>query len=196
MSRLTNRKKLRGGHTQLRRVARWRAQYLEPDWFALEHFGVTYAKLWVDPWCRFPRREPPAWVRRELLAGLLDIHAAWARAAAGREDVAYLALWLGWPHFVDSQVVMASPERAQMYRTMFTPAEPRPLPPQLALQDPRLNTLHWQTGLDEVFLSCEEVAARRSWLRRPHRVLTPEVGEPLYALQRGHVWVGRQGGEA
>ncbi|PTA67178.1 hypothetical protein [Deinococcus arcticus] len=196
MRRLTNRKKLRGGHTQLRRLARWRQRFLEPDWTELEAFGVDYVKLWLDPWSRYPRRNPPAWLRREMLTGLLDIHTAWARAAAGRADVGYLALWVSWPHFIDSQVVMASPERAQMYRTMFTPAKPRPLPPQLLAQEPRLSDLHWATGLDEFFLTGEEVAAGLSVLRRPYRVADPGPLHSLYAFQRGHVWVGQKGEDA
>ncbi|MVN85663.1 hypothetical protein GO986_02675 [Deinococcus sp. HMF7620] len=192
MTPLSNKRKVRGGQTQLRRVDQWRQQNLTPDWSHLAHNGVDYVKLWIDPWSRLPAREPPAWLRRRMLSGLLDIHDAWTRASAGRPDVAYLALWLCWPHFASSQVVMASPERAEMYRTMFTPAPARPLPAQLSGQEPRLLGLNWRTGLDEDVLEGEEVARRLSLLRRPYRVETPSSGEPLYFFPRGHVWVGQQ----
>ncbi|GGN46940.1 hypothetical protein [Deinococcus daejeonensis] len=187
---LSNRHKVRGRRTQARRVARWRAANLTPDWGHLNASGVDYLKLWLDPWNRLPRREPPAWLRRQMLVGLLDILNAWHAQTCDREDLPYLAVWLCWPHFMDSQVVLAREDRAPMYDTMFEPIPTRPLPNALAPLAGRLNRLHWTTGLDETPLNPEDFARWPSLARRPHRTVSTPDG-PLHLMRRGLVWIGR-----
>ena len=93
----SNRKKVRGWKRQAARVRAWRDAHLQPDFAHLQTYGREYAKLHLDPWDRLVRRTPPAWLRREMIHALLDVHAAWDKVIWGRPDVAYLAIWLYWP---------------------------------------------------------------------------------------------------
>lgn len=190
---LGNRKKIRGWKTQLKRVERWRQHHLTPNWSHLETYGVDYVKVQhLDPWGRLSRREPPVWLRRLILSALLDIHEAWARATQGRADLPYLAIWLGWPAFTDSQVVLAKDWRAAGYEHMFNLAEQKALPHDLGPQmHTRLHRLTWQTGLNEFALEEADVLEKPSVLKRPHHVHQQRGGEKLYFIQRGLVWIGR-----
>lgn len=89
-----NKKKIRGWKIQARRVERWREAHLTPDWRYFEDSGRDYAKLYIDPWYRLSSRIPPARLRWDMLGALLDVQAAWAKAAQERKDIGYLAIWL------------------------------------------------------------------------------------------------------
>ncbi len=187
---LSNRHKVRGRRAQARRVARWRAANLTPDWAHLNVSGVDYVKLWIDPWNRLPGREPPAWLRRQMLTGLLDILDRWQAQTRDREDLPFLAVWLCWPHFMDSQVVLAREDRAPTYQTMFAPVPTQPLPNAFAPLAERLSRLTWTTGADEEPLDAGDMARWPSLARRPHRTV-PTPDGPLHLMRRGTVWIGR-----
>ena len=184
----TNRHKVRGWKTQIRRVERWRQAHLTPDWAHFERSDFDYCKIQLDPWNRLVRRQPPMWLARRMLHGLLDIHEAWA---AQVPDAPYLRIWLNWPHVMDSQVVVAGETRANWYQDMFTPVDaPKRFPAQVG--EPllgRLSAYDWQECLDEYPLEPQD--APPEWLsRRPHRTDTLQDGSALHWVTRGRVWVG------
>ncbi|MDB5046691.1 MAG: hypothetical protein JWQ08_2741 [Deinococcus sp.] len=195
--KLSNRKKARGGKRQAARVEAWRQAHQTPDLAHLEQYGFDYAKLTLDPWFRLDRRTPPARLRRQMLAALLDVRVAWAEAF-DNQPPEYLAVWVGWPHFMDSQVVLATGEQAKYYRSLHPVLEESaPLPAALGLT-PDLSTsqtaLHWRESLDESpFLQDELPDDGGVWLAsRPHRVTTLRSGGAVYWLQRGRVWIGEE----
>lgn len=145
-SAFTNRKKVRGGKRQLGRVRKWHDAHLEPDLAYLRRFGQEYVKLTIDPWDRLVQRQPSVWLRRAMTLALLSVYESWQRKAAQHPEIEYLRVWLSWPNFTDSQVVMATGQRAQHYRSVFLPvAQPRGLPSDLgpALLE-RLSEFEWQ----------------------------------------------------
>ncbi|ULH15167.1 hypothetical protein MF271_14585 [Deinococcus sp. KNUC1210] len=188
----TNRHKVRGWKTQIRRVERWRQAHLTPDWVHLEHTDFDSCKFQIDPWNRLIRRQPPMWLARRMLHGLLDIHEAWAAAVP---DAPYLRLWLNWPHVIDSQVVMAQGSRVDWYREMFRPvaelgwARAKGFPPQFGpalLQ--RLNAWDWQECLHEYPVDPADIGAGRL-SRYAYSTLTT-TGASLTLVEVGRVWVG------
>ena len=110
----TNQKKVRGWKTQIKRVERWRTRHLKPDHEFFRQNGVAYCKLWIDPWHRLTRRQPPIWLGRQMIYGLLDLYEAWVSTAV--PEVEYLKVWLMWPELTESQVVMAGTTKAEMYQ--------------------------------------------------------------------------------
>ncbi|GGR24516.1 hypothetical protein [Deinococcus ruber] len=191
----TNRHKVRGWKTQIRRVERWRQAHLTPDAAHLEHADFDYCKLQIDPWNRLIRRQPPMWLARNMIHGLLDIHEAWAAATP---DAGYSCVWLCWPKLMDSQVVMAQGSRVEWYAGMFRPvaelgwAEPKGFPPQFgpALLA-RLNAWEWQECLHEYPVDPADISAGQ--LRKyPSTTLTTEGGASLTLLEVGRVWVGKR----
>ncbi|WP_152544780.1 hypothetical protein [Deinococcus phoenicis] len=192
---MTNRKKVRGWKTQIRRVERWRERHLTPDWTHFGRFDFDYVKIQIDPWNRLVRRQPPLWLGRQMIHGLLNIYDAWAEAAP---DAPYLRIWLAWPFLMDSQVVMAGESQAGRYGGMFRSvselgwASTRGFPPQFgALLLERLRAYQWQECLNEYEVDAEDVSPR--WLaKRPHSTLIPEGGRPVTWVEQGRIWVGQR----
>ena len=206
---LSNKKKVRGGKRQAVRVEAWRQAHQTPDLAHLESYGFDYAKLTLDPWFRLSRRTPPARLRRQMIAALLDVRAAWAKALAQPSDKQssesqpsdhqppeYLAVWVGWPHFMESQVVVASGDQARYYRSLHPVLETSaPLPTALGLTPAlraRLAALRWRESLDEVPLLSEDLPENpEAWLStRPHRLTPLQAGGAVIWLERGRVWIG------
>lgn len=199
MGPFSNKKKVRGGKRAAARVEAWRQAHQTPDLAHLESYGFDYAKLTLDPWFRLDRRTPPARLRRQMLAALLDVRAAWAEALAQLYDhkpPEYLAVWVGWPHFTDSQVVLATGDQAKYYRSLHPVLEASaPLPNALGLTPALpadLSALHWGESLDEYPLLAEDLPDDGgAWLNsRPHRVTPLREGGAVYWLERGRVWIG------
>jgi hypothetical protein len=190
---LSNRKKVRGWKTQLRRVERWRSRHLTPDWSHFDRFGYDYCKIQIDPWNRLIEREPPIWLGRQMVHGLLDIHEAWAKAIP---DAPYLKVWLNWPSLTESQVVLAGPSRLDWYASMFRPVADlegktvKGFPPQFgpALLG-RLHGWDWQECLDEYDVDPADLPA--GWLAsRPHSSVPLSDGSTRTLVEQGRVWVG------
>lgn len=202
--KLSNKKKVRGGKRRAARVEAWRQAHQTPDFAHLGVYGFDYAKLTLDPWFRLSRRTPPAHLRRQMIAALLDVRAAWAKALAQPSDKQpsdhqppeYLAVWVGWPHFMESQVVLASGDQARYYRSLHPVLETSaPLPTALGLTPAlraRLAALRWRESLDEVPLLSEDLPENpEGWLStRPHRITPLQAGGAVIWLERGRVWIG------
>ncbi|WP_064013976.1 hypothetical protein [Deinococcus puniceus] len=193
--KLSNKKKVRGGKRQAARVEAWRQAHRMPDLNHLEAYGCDYAKLTLDPWYRLDRRTPPARLRRQMLAAMLDVRAAWAEAFA-HQPPEYLAVWVGWPNFMESQVVLATGEQAKYYRALHPVLEEsKPLPNALGLTPAlhaNLSALNWRESLDEYPLLAEDLPDDGgAWLSsRPHRITPLRAGGAVYWLERGRVWIG------
>lgn len=190
----SNKKKVRGWKTQIRWVERWRAAHLVPDWSHFERYDYDYCKIQIHPWNGLIEREPPIWLGRQMIHGLLDIHDAWAAASA--PDVKYLKVWLKWPLLRTSQVVMAGKSRLAWYGGVFRPvadlgwAETQGFPPQLGpdLLE-RLQGWDWQECLDEV--EVDRAYLPTSWLsKRPYSSLLSQDGSSRTLVEQGRVWVG------
>ncbi|MFB9993000.1 hypothetical protein ACFFLM_13585 [Deinococcus oregonensis] len=195
---LSNKKKVRGSKRQAARVEAWRQAHQLPDLIHLEHSGFDYAKLTLDPWFRLARRTPPASLRRHMLAALLDVWAAWAEALVQPPE--YLAVWVGWPHFMDSQVVLANGDQAKYYRSLHPVLEQSaPLPDALGLTPAlcsSLAALHWYESLDEYPLLPEDLPDEGGvWLdKQRHRRVPLQKGGEVIWVERGRVWIGEVNG--
>ena len=200
----SNKKKVRGWKTQIRRVERWRAANLKPDWLLLNfrRYDYHYCKIQIHPWNRLVKREPPIWLGRQMIHGLLDIYGAWAEAVP---DAPYLKVWLNWPYLRASQVVMAGESRLEWYEGMFRPvaelgwAETKGFPPQFGPEVlERLQAWDWQECLDEYDIDPEVLNdLPAGWLeRRPHSSLALSDGSSRTLVEQGRVWVGTRRGAA
>lgn len=190
-----NRKKVRGWKRQVKRVRRWRDDRLRPDWPHLDAYGRDYVKLTLDPWYRLVRRQPPVWLRREMTHALLDVHDAWRAAVAERPDVTYLRVWLKWPNFIESQVVMATQDHEGWYALGTSrPVPAASLPTELgAPLRARLAEFVWEEAVDEYPLDVGYATPEFArWLaRRPHRWEQLSDGTWLCWVRRGRLWIGR-----
>ena len=193
---LSNKKKIRGWKQQLRNLEQWRQAQRVPNLPALETYGETYVKIWLDPWHRLVRRDPPPWFRRKIATALLALYRDWQQALLQRGKPFRLLLYLHEPNFINSQLVAGKPHLATYHPP--DPAQP-PFPaerffaPGTAPQD-----ITWQPLIEEdLFLEkldelTPETIARIK--KRAYHISTISSGDTCYHIRTGSAWVGEQTG--
>jgi len=193
-----DRKKIRGWPGKLRRLDRLRDKHLELDLDALLTEELAYVKLWIDPFYRLDKRNPPMWYRKRCVSALVAIHDAWARRLATLDQPSYLALWLYHPNFLGSQVVAAVGSHIAWYERLFPsggPVRPTPLP-DFDAPDVDLASWSWSAHPelfpDDIAPHERHRAWARSLMRRAVASRTDEHGVLHVLVRHGSVWVGRR----
>ncbi|MEM6328532.1 MAG: hypothetical protein AAF791_15560 [Bacteroidota bacterium] len=198
-----NRGKVRGWTRRARHVEEWRQRHLALDEHALARDGRDYVKLWIDPWFRLVRREPPAWLRRRMVTALVDVHRAWHERLLAREretgEPFDCMLWLLRPFVIDSQVVCATGDMRPFYRDTFPSArEGVPASPPETTYGPSVSDIVWTSVSVPGYTSEEDLAEDPEWARLferryRSRVLRTDrvagITQIQYAVGSG--WIGR-----
>lgn len=195
----TNRKKVRGWKRRVRQLERFAQTHSRLDPVMLEERERQYVKLWIDPWDRFVKRNPPVWYRRLALAAMAEIYQKWEEQLRGTGEPFYLALWLYHPRFHETQVVAAIGGMLGFYEKTFTPRALQPLPQEfLANQSFNADLFDWQTCSDDDYIFEEPEYMTESEIARlvataAETTVLEEDGESrrLFSIRRGVVWVGR-----
>jgi hypothetical protein len=194
---IVNRKKVRGWRRQIEKVDRWRQQNIE-----LNIVDRSYVKIWIDPWYRLQRRNPPLWLARYMLAGLIEIYDAWHSQLTARGEDFYLKIWLFDRHFISSQVVAAIDSSRDYYQHTFLPVSPVPatkLQPSSLYRSSSLFNLdrfNWQYCQDEMVYAERADELTRSEIDRLHttamRIWQSSDGDTLYSTVIDRLWVGER----
>jgi hypothetical protein len=194
---LSNRKKVRGWKRRIRQLERFRLVHRELDVDTLRHGrGRHYVKIWLDPWRRLVPRNPPHWYRRRILAAFIDILGAWRERLEAAGEPYYLELWLFHPDFHDTQVVAATGEAIEYYRTLFDPAVGASEQPPAAYRDAAydLDDLRWRAGqvIDVEMASWYEGDFQGLARRVPmaDRIQQTADGDTLLIFHQGLIWLG------
>ncbi|MFL6209817.1 MAG: hypothetical protein ACJ74W_13255 [Pyrinomonadaceae bacterium] len=188
-----NKNKVRGWKRQIRKLTKWKQQNLNLE---LNRYDYDYVKIWLDPWYRLEKRNPPIWFRRLIVAALLGIYESWHKQLRARGDKFYLKVWLFDPHFMDSQVVAAVGERIHYYEELFVRSiESRKFPYQKYLHGSyNLHDYDWALHVDEdvSFERVNELAAEDVELLKSMaaRIAKLPDGDTMYAVKRGDLWLG------
>jgi len=131
-----------------------------------------------------------------MTLALLDVYESWRRKVETLLEVDYLHVWLSWPDFIHSQVVMAVGRHAQHYQDVFLPvAELRGLPSELGPKLlARLSAFEWQECLSEYPVYKDDFTADElHWLsKRRYRPGRLHDGTEVYWIEQGRVWVGQK----
>ncbi len=191
-----NRKKVRGWKRRLRQLERFRLIYSVLDIQRLRAREVEYVKLWLDPWHRLVKRNPPFWYRRRVVAAFIDILQSWKAQLDGLNEPYYLRFWLFDPRFYSTQVVAAVGSRILFYERSFNDAPGMESSPPKPYHDAGydLHALQWHTVLDEeYFLASVDAESEedRVYLRNAasREEIAPD-GDTLYIMKRGLIWIG------
>lgn len=124
----SNRHKVRGYRRRLRALDRFADAHAGLDLDALRLRHYDYVKLWLDPWSRLAKRNPPMGYRRPALRAFFRIAEAWDRQLRTLGEPYYLAVWLHDPRFHATQVVAGLRERIGWYETVFPERAAAPPP--------------------------------------------------------------------
>ncbi|MDX6613634.1 MAG: hypothetical protein QOD75_2820 [Blastocatellia bacterium] len=188
-----NKKKVRGWKRQIRKLERWKNQNLNLE---LNRYGYSYVKIWLDPWYRLEKRNPPIWFQRLILAGLLEIYESWRKQLIIKGEKFYLKIWLFDPHFITSQVVAAVGKRVTYYEDLFAQSnETKAFPYQKYLDGIyNLHDYDWDLSVDEdvYFEREDELSAEdiESLKKIVFRVVESSDGDKMYGVKKGNLWLG------
>jgi hypothetical protein len=202
--KMTNKKKIRGWKRQIKKIDEWKQQVLNLDMNYMEQHQRDYAKLWIDPFYRLIRRNPPVWYRRLILQAMFEVYMNWYKQMKVTGEPFYLKIWLYEPHFMNSQIVVAYRECLHFYDQTFDKAdyEQRFSHDKYELGEllDVLRKLDWQLHVDAIdyfesdlsddFIELRDASINARNVRsKAYRVFEVE-GDVVYRVRVGDVWVG------
>ncbi len=105
MNLLSNRKKIRGWRNQIKKIENWYLAYSTPNVESLNSWNDEYVKIWIDPWCRLEKRNPPLWYFRLILDKLSTLYDLWNSEFSNGDYPYDLQLWLFENNYIESELV-------------------------------------------------------------------------------------------
>ena len=188
-----NIEKVRGWKRKIRKLEQWKQNHLQ---LSLNRYGYEYVKIWLDPWYRLQKRNPPVWFRRLIVAALIEIYDSWREHLVSLGEPFYLKIWFYKPNFIQSQIVAATGERIKYYEKLFVPdTVSRKFPFEKYAHDSYdLSAFDWQLCVDEDFYfeRADEFTAEEfeRLKRKAFRIETTEDGDTMLTIKRGNIFVG------
>lgn len=107
MNPFINKKKVRGWKRQVAKINSWYHQVKTPDLSLLDEYRDEYVKIWIDPWYRLKKRNPPIWYFKLILDKFQSIFDDWEKAYKEYSKPYDLQIWLFDNSYISSEVVCA-----------------------------------------------------------------------------------------
>jgi hypothetical protein len=103
----------------LRRIEFWYELFKVPPVEAIKGNKDHYAGLWIKPWYKLNKKNPPLPVFQEMLDAFSRMYDEWNKAFKVAGDPYDLQLWIYDEHMMDSQLVCAGVKKAGDRRTNY-----------------------------------------------------------------------------
>lgn len=202
---LSNKKKIRGWKKRIRDVNRWKKHAMTLNVEELMDREFVFEKLYIDPWYRLVKRNPPPWLRHYMVEAMMEVFNSWHQLLNTTGNPYYLAIWLFVPDFMSSQVVAAVGDRICYYQTLFDENDEEKsfkadFFGNIALSDSvtwilgNHATDYLQTDLDEYLaLGLLSRTGIEKLISKAYAKSTVEIcgsSDTLYRVKIGHVWIG------
>lgn len=69
----SNKKKIHGWKRRIKQIEQWKQRHIDLDIERLCRNNRDYVKLWIDPFYRLTRRNPPMWYYRLILESMIEM---------------------------------------------------------------------------------------------------------------------------
>jgi hypothetical protein len=119
MTAFTNRKKIRGWRYQIKKIENWYLANYTPNTEKLSSWNDEYIKIWIDPWYRLVKRNPPLWYFRLILDKLVNLYDLWNMEFTNEDKPYDLQLWLFENNYIESELVSTRVENKNEKRNNF-----------------------------------------------------------------------------
>ena len=119
MTVFANRKKIRGWRHQIKKIENWYLTNSTPNIDRLSSWNDEYAKIWIDPWYRLVKRNPPLWYFRLILDKLTNLYDLWNKEFSNGDYPYDLQLWIFENNYIESELVSARVENKNEKRNNF-----------------------------------------------------------------------------
>jgi hypothetical protein len=206
--------KIRGIKRRQKDLNSWSDFHQELDIDRLKEYGYVYAKTKFGPWADLCIERPyPSDYRKQLFSNLINFYFKWKNALDKEFDNYYLKIWLSYPRFIDSQIVVAIGDKIDYYTNLFEKCDnQREFPLEVFNTEKlRINLFDWVTHYDRDYylernylnLELEDnkdtvyyYEEKRFYNRLikngfPYKMIDHGNGEErLFYIQQGYIWVG------
>lgn len=202
----SKKKKIRGWKRHKRKIERWKQNAINLDMDYLRNYQRQYEKLWIHPFYKLERRNPPNWYQSLLLDAMIEVYLEWHQKMKKEEEDFYLKLWLYDPHFINSQIVVAYRNCLDFYDKTFKRRQENkefPFDKFHSLRD-KLEQFEWDLHiesdyydendlnewLEEGALTEKEVSRIKGKAYDAVRIKDEDGSFLQYSLDKGDVWIG------
>ncbi|MFD1954845.1 hypothetical protein ACFSL6_11890 [Paenibacillus thailandensis] len=205
---LSNKKKIRGWKRRIKQIEQWKFRHINLDLEGLCRNHRDYVKVWIDPFYRLKRRNPPIWYSRLIVEAMLEVYQAWYQRMKQLNEPFYLKIWLYDPNFIQSQIVVAFRECLNFYDQTFEKSNNKKAFPCVRYGNiTSLQLFKWELAVDSTqYLLSELLEDKRlgymtekdieAIQKKAHKVETVKfsMGEDtVYSVKVGDVWLGEGG---
>ncbi|GAB2787444.1 hypothetical protein GCM10027275_35240 [Rhabdobacter roseus] len=208
-------KKIRGLKRRQHDIDRWVEFNKSVDLDRLKKNRYQYVKPKVGPWANLYNDKPyPKNYRRQLLTHLIDFYFNWKQVLDREFEIYYLKLWIQYPRFIDSQLIVAIEDKISHYENFEQiKVDNREFPlKEFQTEKERILQFDWHVYSDiDVYFEIEFTetkakdyyslagynAEQRLYRRLlsdnvPSRTITDNEGnsQRLFYEHKGHRWIG------
>ncbi|WP_445668894.1 hypothetical protein [Niallia sp. FSL W8-0954] len=187
-------------------MERWKQNAINLDMDYLRNYQRQYEKLWIHPFYKLERRNPPNWYKSLLLDAMIEVYLEWHQKMKKEEEDFYLKLWLYDPHFINSQIVVAYRNCLDFYDKTFKRRQENkefPFDKFHSLRD-KLEQFEWDLHiesdyydendlnewLEEGALTEKQVSRIKGKAYDAVRIKDEDGSFLQYSLDKGDVWIG------
>ena len=206
--------KIRGIKRRQKDLNSWSDFHQELDIDRLKEYGYVYAKTKFGPWADLYIERPyPSDYRKQLFSNLINFYFKWKNALDKEFDNYYFKIWLSYPRFIDSQIVVAIGDKIDYYTNLFEKCDnQREFPVEVFNTEKlRINLFDWVTHYDRDYylernylnLELEDNKDTKYYYEEkrfynrlikngfPYKMIDHGNGEErLFYIQQGYIWVG------
>jgi hypothetical protein len=201
----SNKKKIRGWRRRIKQINQWKQRFIDLDVEQLFCNNRDYVKLWIDPFFRLTRRNPPMWYSRLLLEAMIEVYQSWYQQMKRLDEPFYLKIWLYHPNFIHSQIVVAFRDCLHFYDNTFEKSnDKKHFPTQLYGKINSLEEFKWEFALESEYYHLNElqsdvglgfrtdksIEAIQNKAYKRETVKLSGVEDTIYSVKLGDVWLG------
>ncbi|MGG3885056.1 hypothetical protein [Brevibacillus panacihumi] len=202
----SNKKKIRGWKRKIKQIEQWKLRFLNLDIEQLNFNQRDYVKLWITPFYKLVRRNPPLWFSRMLLEAMIEVYHSWYRILSQLNEPFYLKIWLYHPNFINSQIVVAIRDCLNYYDEVFDKSnEEKKFPCEVFGKKELLMQFSWELYIDskeywfsefqeDLQLGLKTVRQVEALKRKAYKSETVDLTygkDQLYRIKVGDVWIGQ-----
>lgn len=201
----SNKKKIRGWKRRIKQIEQWKQRHIDLNIEQLCRNNRDYVKLWIDPFYRLTRRNPPMWYSRLIFRAMIEVYSSWYQGLKQLNEPFYLKVWLHHPHFINSQIVVAFRECLDFYNKTFDKSnENKSFPTGLCEGTLPLSHFDWALHIDsDQYLLSElqedlnlgyrtqkDIECIKKKAYKIDSINLSGIFDTVFNVKVGHVWVG------